>query len=111
MIDMHRRERIIFNAVTDFTKLPDFKSHTVDCPKCHYRQPVPVEYTDWKRVAETYKDSYSAMGNGFMELLKEMEEQFDVPLLAYLDAHREVLIATMQGILERLDHPNDETPR
>jgi len=101
---MHKHEKISLMACTSVTELPSLKHmlHTVDCPRCHYRQPVPLEYTDWKAVAETYEKAYKDMANSFFRKLDEAGKQFDVPLVEYFDADRQILLAELRAILAQL---------
>lgn len=100
---MHTNERIELSPAS-LTELPPTYSaiHTVDCPRCHYRQPVSAEYTDWKAVAEAYRDAYKAMGEAFLRKLKEAAEAFGVPLEEFFDVDRQILLAEIQEILDRL---------
>lgn len=99
---MHRYEKITLSALQDPKILPQFESHTVDCPKCGYRHPVPVEYTDWHAVAETYRNAYENMMASVWAKLKEAGDAFDVPLQEYFEADRQAMLAELRVILERL---------
>ena len=102
---MHRHEKISLMACTSVTELPSLRHilHTVDCPRCQYRQPVPIEYTDWKAVAETYEKAYKDMANSFFRKLSEAGKTFDVPLVEYFDADRQIMIAQLREIPGQLN--------
>jgi len=106
---MHRHEKIALMACTSVTELPSLRHilHTVDCPKCHWRQPVPIEYTDWKAVAETYEQAYKDMANSFFRKLDEAGKAFDVPLVEYFDADRQIMLAELRQIIARLNGGRD----
>lgn len=106
---MHRHEKISLMLCESVTELPSLRHilHTVDCPRCHFRQPVPIEYTDWKAVAETYEQAYKAMANSFFSKLEEAGKTFDVPLVEYFDADRQIMIAQLREILGQLDAGRD----
>ena len=96
-------------ACTSVAELPPVQHllHTVDCPRCHWRQPVPVEYTDWRSVAETYERAYKTMATQFFSKLKEAGETFDVPLVEYFEADRQIMLAQLRAILDELKNGNE----
>jgi cyclopropane fatty-acyl-phospholipid synthase-like methyltransferase len=101
---MHKYEKISLMECRSLTELPSLKHmlHTVDCPNCHWCQPVPLEYTDWKSVAETYEQAYKDMATTFFKKLDEAGKQFDVPLVEYFDADRQIMLAELRQIIARL---------
>lgn len=105
---MRKCESLFFEEPKDFMSLPAFKLHTVDCPQCHLRHPVPDEYIDWRATAETYQKAYESMTTGFFDLLKEAGEQFDVPLVEYFEADRESLISQIKELMERFKPDRNE---
>lgn len=100
---MHRCEKIVLDPVEHWELLPKFRIHTVDCPQCKWRIPVPVEYVDWREIAETYEQAYKEMSASFLKIAKEAGEQFDAPFVEYIHASREALIATLRDALKRLE--------
>jgi hypothetical protein len=100
---MHTNENLNFGKLTSINALPKLTMDVVECPKCHYRIPVPVEYTDWKETAERYRKCYEAMMAKFGVLLKEAGEQFDVPLVEYFDTERLLMIQMLNEIIEDRD--------
>ena len=101
---MHRYEKISLMDCTSLTELPPVMHilHTVDCPQCHYRHAVRPEYTDWREVAETYERAYKKMATTFFTKLDEAGKTFDVPLVEYFDADRQIMLATLRDILNQL---------
>lgn len=106
---MHKHEKITLMACESLTELPSVRHllHTVDCPKCHWRQPVPMEYTDWRAVAETYERAYKTMGTQFFKKLEEAAKAFDVPLVEYFDADRQIMLAQLRDILDQLKNGHE----
>lgn len=101
---MHKYEKISLMSCDSLTKLPPALHilHTVDCPNCHWRQPVPTEYTDWRAVAETYERAYNKMATTFFAKLHEAGKSFDVPLVEYFEADRQIMLAQLREILDQL---------
>lgn len=97
---MHRFEKLTFPAVTSITELPSawLALHTVDCPQCRFRHPVPTEYTDWKAVAAFYEDAYKKMAAAFFSKLEEAGNTFNVPLVEYFDVDRQILLAELRAV-------------
>lgn len=99
---MHTNKPIdIFSSLDINTSSALERISTVDCPRCHWRQPVPVEFVDWKAIAEVYRNAYDSLGRGFMEKIKEMGEQFDAPLLEYLEADKRTMLAQLEALIKR----------
>ena len=99
------QDKITFEEVRDINALPGFHE-ILDC-KCGrcgnvFRIPVPSEYEDWKKVAKYYQQAYECMIKEFSRILQEMSEQFQVPLVEYVDLERELLIQQLnQWLSER----------
>lgn len=109
---MHTNEKIDFFACDDFKSMPKMKSDIVECERCHWRIPVPVQYGDWRAIAETYREGYEKMTASFFEQLKECGEQFDVPLIEYFEANRLTFLAELRAILSKLEgRPNNPDGR
>lgn len=101
---MHRYEKINLMKCERLDELPSIKHAyaTLDCPQCHWRTPIPPEYTDWRAVAETYEKAYKTMGAQFFQKLEEAAKTFDVPLVEYFDADRQIMLAQLRDILDQL---------
>lgn len=98
---MHKLETLKFDEIQSFDELPRLRMDIVECPQCHYKQPVPAEYTDWRQVAETYRAAYKKMVAGFYAKLEEAATAYDVPLVEYFDVDRQLLLSELQELLKR----------
>ena len=99
-----RYEQLNFATPKNFHTAPDFESHTVDCPCCAFRHPVQACYTDWEEVAQKYQKAYDDMSSTFLRVIAEAEEVWDVPLEGWIQAKKEILLATLTDTMN--EHPN-----
>lgn len=70
---MRKHVSISFEASQGYDAIPMPTVETVDCPNCHQRFPVPVEFMDWEKVAEQYKALYERRIKAALERIKELE--------------------------------------
>lgn len=68
---------------------------------------MPLEYTDWRAVAENYERAYNTMATQFFSKLEEAGKTFDVPLVEYFDADRQILLAQLRDILDQLKNGHE----
>jgi hypothetical protein len=98
---MHKLETLTFDEIQSLDELPRLRIDVVDCPRCHWKQVVPAEYTDWKQVAETYRAAYKRMVACFFAKLEEAATAYDVPLVEYFDVDRQLMLSELQEFLKR----------
>ncbi len=96
---MHTYEKLDLGVPTKLTDLSLSVRHTISCPRCGWTHPVPIEYTDWKEIAGRYEKAYLEMSRSFFTKLIEAGIAFDVPLVEYFEADKQILLAQLKDIL------------